>query len=78
MTNPNFDTSKELYMLRSYNGALYNAGIRLAEFNASVKVNDKVMCELDCDSHTLKFYVNGVPQPAMITNLPDATLFPAV
>jgi len=81
VTNQVYNTSPDLWMLRSYNGQLYHAGSAAgpSEYSASafkVHPKDVVRIEYDCSAKTLSFGINGKAPKVLFTDVP-AGLHPA-
>lgn len=82
VTNGMYQSSREVWMLRSFNGHLYCRGRALSSGTAPapIRPNDTVRFELDLDAGTLSYSINGAEPTVAFTdmNAEEFEIHPAV
>ncbi len=76
INSPGYDDSKELFVIRPYNGSLYQQGKVLTKKITKPQEGDVVRFDLDHTAHTVSVKINGVDQGVCFTEVPLVPLFP--
>ena len=80
VSRSNYDSSRELWMYRAYNGQVYQRGSSAGPRKAKIHPKDIVRFELDMDagSGECRAFVNGADQGVIFTGFAGNTVYPAV
>ena len=77
IVNTEYQTSKEMYLYRAYNGGLYNDGEKTFGFRRFSQ-GDYVTCRYCRTERTLSFGLNGEEPLVAFDGLPNEALYPFV
>lgn len=69
--------SKQMWMWRAYNGALYSQGTQLDNKIEKIHSGDLVRFDLDCNTHVIKIYLNDKEMGESFKQV-NGTIYPAV
>lgn len=77
INDPNYEKTKDMWLIRCYNGKLYNGGEKNSKCD-KIRKGDKVSFTLDLSIGILTLSINGKEQPGKFDDLKGKTLYPCV